>query len=288
MKYIYSVVIFLIFLYLTTNLIDFTYNQDVENIDLNGNKISKIVVDVENANLALSTTVDKDIKIEHVYSDEATPTSNLYTYQDGETLFVNEYPYNNTNLITKKETIDIYIPEEYEFDEIDIETQSGRVNIDSINVGNLKIKSQSGNVDLANINADTIILRGKQYGITLNNVIAKRLDSKLEKTQLDIINSIIKHVDISNELNSTVNISKLVADKVNVEGALTTVKLVLSDNLNYQISSVKPVGNPKFTTTDDGFEYIADENAKVVVYNLSDIESVEVTLETTVVDDDDE
>lgn len=286
MKYIYSTAIFIVFLYATSLIIDFNYKQVVENVDMNGNDISKIVVDIDDANVSLSTTVDKDIKIEHLYSDESNPTSNLYTYQTDDTLYVNEYPYNNHNLITKKETVNIYIPEEYAFDKLDVTTTSGQVNVDSLDIGQLSVKSNTGNVDIANVTADNIIIGGTQFGVDITNVVTDKIIANVDKMYLNLNNSITNSLKLKSESNSTINISKLIADNITVDAKKSDLNLKLSDSLNYTFKTKALIGNGKLTATDEGYEFMKNKSASVVEYNITEINTIDVEFEKVEVDKD--
>ncbi|WOO89058.1 DUF4097 family beta strand repeat-containing protein [Mollicutes bacterium LVI A0078] len=286
MKYLYSTVLFIIFLFVLTTVIDFNYVQEVENVDMDGNNISKIVVDIDDANVSLSSTVDKDIKIEHLYSQSQYETSNLYTYQEGDILYVNEYPYNKTNLITKKETINIYIPEEYEFDEIDVTTESGEINVDSLKTGIFKVMSNTGNIDIANLNANKIGISGDQLGVNVSNIVAKEFNASIAKSQFTISNSIVNSLKVENAQTSKVNVSKLVAEDVTVVGENTDVNLKLNEGIGYKIISNLQIGNPRLTVEDDGYSYLENNLKKATTYNLKDVQSVSINFETLAEDTD--
>ncbi len=280
MKYMYSTVFFLIFIFFITTVIDFNYVQEVENIDMSDNNIDKIDIDFIDANVSLSTTVDKDIKIEHIYSKESQPTSNLYTYQEGDTLYVNEYPYNSPNFISKKETINIYIPEEYVFDELNIKTTSGQINVDSLSTDDLNIKTDSGNVDVANVSTTNMRINGGQLGVRLSNVVAKEFSSNIDKVEMQIANSIIDDAEITNKADSSIRIDKLVTNYVMIDGANTDVDLTLNDKLDYAVKTPVVVGNPQLATTDSGYEYIANKGEAETRYSIPHAKSVTVKLES--------
>lgn len=286
MKYFYSSVIFLAFLFVITNTIDFNYTQEVDNIDMSDNNIKKIVVDLQETNVSFSSTVDKDVKIEHIYSKEQQPTSNLYTYQQGDTLFVNEYPYNKSNLISKKETINIYIPEEYVFDEIEIVNNSGQINIDGLNTTKLDLESTSGNVDVANLNTQELVLNGGQFGVSMSNVDTNELTSNVDKVDFNINNCIIDQVDLTATQESSVRIQQLVTNEVKVDGTNTTVELKLNPELDYQIITPMTIGNTQFKAIEDGYEYTKNNSKKKVKYDLSNIRAVSVSFDEPTTDQD--
>lgn len=286
MKYIYSTVLFLIFIFVITTVIDFNYVQEVENIDMSANDIDRIAIDLIDANVSLSTTVDKDIKIEHLYSKENQPTSNLYTYQQGNTLYINEYPYNNTNLISKKETVNIYIPEEYVFDELDVVTQSGQINVDSLAANTLDIRTESGNVDIAGVTTTEMNLNGGQFGASISNVVAKQFNAGIDKVDMKIVNSIIDQVVVTNVEDSKLTISRLVTNRVDVFGDKTVVNLTLNDQLDYMFTTSVKIANSQLTSNETGYQYLVNGQKTQVKYNLPDASSVVVAFEA--IDDVDE
>lgn len=287
MKYIYSTILFLLFLFLITSLINFNYTQEVESIDISKNDISDISIDVNDANVALSTTVGNDIKIEHIYSEEQNPSSKIYTYQDGGTLYINEYPYNQENLISKKETINIYLPEQIVYEQVDVKSESGQINIDSCFTKNLNISSKTGNVDLMKVNSNQINLNGGQIGVQLSNVVAKNVKTSIDKTKLNISNSIIDDLRISNQGSSIVNIDKLVATNVSIDGEQTAVSLNLNNANDYQLITSSLVSNPLLTTNDDGYEYLVNKSKTVVIYKINTLDTINVNF-VKIEDDSDE
>lgn len=285
MKYLYSILFFLIFLFGITQLINFNYTQEVENFDMEDQNITKIDVSALDANVSIATTVDKDIKIEHVYSKVKKPSSSLYTYVENNVLYVNEYPYIQKNIISKKELVNIYIPEEYSIEELDVETDSGKINMDSIETGELNIKSTTGNVDLANVTVDNLTIIGDRFGTNLSNVVAKSLKSTMVSSELSLKNSIVDNVNIVNDAKSNVLIEKLVTNTATISGVETDVKLKLNKENDYNFNTDLTLPNIKLEETDEGYKYVENQLKKQTTYNLNNLENVEITFININVDD---
>lgn len=285
MKYLYSILFFLIFLFGITQLINFNYTQEVENFDMEDQNITKIDVSALDANVSIATTVDKDIKIEHVYSKVKNPSSSLYTYVENNVLYVNEYPYIQKNIISKKELVNIYIPEEYSIEELDVETDSGKINMDSIETGELNIKSTTGNVDLANVTVDNLTIIGDRFGTNLSNVVAKSLKSTMVSSELSLKNSIVDNVNIVNDAKSNVLIEKLVTNTATISGVETDVKLKLNKENDYNFNTDLTLPNIKLEETDEGYKYVENQLKKQTTYNLNNLENVEITFININVDD---
>lgn len=285
MKYLYSILFFLIFLFGITQLINFNYTQEVENFDMEDQNITKIDVSALDANVSIATTVDKDIKIEHVYSKVKNPSSSLYTYVENNVLYVNEYPYIQKNIISKKELVNIYIPEEYSIEELDVETDSGKINMDSIETGELNIKSTTGNVDLANVTVDNLTIIGDRFGTNLSNVVAKSLKSTMVSSELSLKNSIVDNVNIVNDAKSNVLIEKLVTNTATISGVETDVKLKLNKENDYNFNTDLTLPNIKLEETDEGYKYAENQLKEQTTYNLNNLENVEITFININVDD---
>ncbi len=286
LKYIYSSVIFIVFILILSNIINFNYTQDVENIDLNNNKISKIAIDLDNINVSVSSTYDKDIKIEHTYSGQKTPNSELYVYQEGEELNINEYPYNNKNLIKKKESVKIYMPNEYEFDEIKITSKTGDVNIDSINTTNMFVYNKTGNVDIANLTTKKLTLNGEQIGVNMFNVVTEEFSSNINKVNMSVYNSIINKLSVENKETSEVNISKVIINNGFIDGQNTNVNLNVNDNENLVIETEKTISNSNLTKNEKGYEYITNEGESESKYKIKNINNISVEFSTVSEEDD--
>lgn len=285
MKYLYSVIFFLMFLFGITQLINFNYTQEVENFDMETQAISTIDISALDANVSVATTVDKDIKIEHVYSKVSNPSSSLYTYVEGETLYVNEYPYIQKNIISKKESVNIYIPEEYTVDELDIETDSGKINVDSIETGKLNLMSSTGNVDLANVTVDSLNMAGDRFGVNISNLVAKTFTSQMTNSEINLINSIVDSVTITNDGESSVAIEKLVTNEVTVAGQKTDLNLHLNEENDYVFNTNLTLPNTRLEEIDNGYQYTENDLKQKVIYNLNDLESIELTFININVDD---
>ncbi|WOO87305.1 DUF4097 family beta strand repeat-containing protein [Mollicutes bacterium LVI A0039] len=269
MKYFYSIGLFLLFLILCTKFIEFNYKQDVQNIDLNQNPIENIIVDFDDANVTVSTTVDNDIKIEHIYSEENNPTSNIYTYQEGETLYVSEYSYNRSNLITKKETVNIYIPEQAKINSLKIVNISGQSSVDGLIANDINIQSTTGNVDVSNIDTANLIVDGDHFGVSISNSIIKTLSSNIGKTQFNVTNTIANNVALTNTEKATLNIAKLVTDSVILNGPQTNVNLNLNEEIDYALNTTASIKNEKLTKTETGYEYRANNQKSITEYQLN-------------------
>ncbi len=276
MKYLYSIIIFLVFLFILTSLIEFNYTKEVINFDMDGNDISNIIVDLDNTNVTLSSSLDKDIKIEHVYSPEKIPTSNLYTYQEGNTLVVSEYPYNTSNLIAKKETLNIYIPEEYKFDSLDVSTQNGQINLDSLDIDELNVETNSGNVDVANINADTLDFKGVEAGVKLNTVVANDINIDVDNVEISILSTIATNLNITSSEKSALSIEKLVASNINVDAPQMVADLTLRTSFDYIINTSTEVTNSVLQKNEKGYEYLENNIDNVINYNFENIEKINI------------
>ncbi len=276
MKYIYSIIIFLVFLLILTSLIEFNYTKEVINFDMDGNDITNIIVDLDNANVTLSSSLDKDIKIEHVYSPEKTPSTNLYTYQDGEDLIVREYAYNKSNLVSKKETLNIYIPEEYHFETLDIATQNGNISLDGLDIEEVDVETNSGNIDAANINTNILNIAGTEAGVKLNAVVAKDINLDVNKLELQVLSSITNNLNIISSEGSNMRIEKLVATAINVDAPEMIADLTLRTSFDYKINTPLEITSNQLEKNDNGYEYLDNEMDSIITYNFDNAEQINV------------
>ncbi len=279
-RYIYTTIIFLIFVIILTQVVNFNYIQEVENIDMKDQTIDNIVIDLTDANFSITSTVDKDIKIEHIYSKQDVSNSNLYAYQEDGTLYINEYMYNQKSLINKKEVINVYIPEEYQFKTINITNDTGTVSVDNVFVDNLTIESQTGNIDIANSNFDSLVIKGDQFGVNIASVVNNNATINVDKAVVEINNSILDNLNITSVSDSNVVLSKNVANNVIVNGPHTNLTMDLSDSVDYNIITNKSIANLKFKRTDTGYQYKALEASNTMDVEATDVASININLYT--------
>lgn len=279
MKYVYSGCLFLIFIFTLVNVFSFNSKQDVTNINMSDKTIKKLVIDLKGANVSVSTSVDNDIKLEHIYSEKNKLNSNLYSYNEGDTLYINEYPYNKTNSISQKETLNIYVPEQYKFDQIEIKNGSGRINVDNLTANKLEISSETGNVDIRNTEVPSISIDGDRFGVSLSNIIAQNLSSNIKNVQFNLTNSMVNNVDIKNEEKSAIIIDGLIADNVQVNGAKTSLKLTLNQGLNYNFITKKRITNNKLKSIENGYQFQSSEKTTSTNYKIGDVENIKIKFE---------
>lgn len=279
MKYIYSGCLFLIFIFTLVNVFSFNSKQDVTNINMSDKTINKLVIDLKGANVSVSTSVDNDIKLEHIYSEKDKLNSNLYSYNEGDTLYINEYPYNKTNTISQKETLNIYVPEQYKFDQIEIKNENGRINVDNLKANKLEIESKTGNVDIRNTEVPTISIDGDRFGVNLSNIIAQKLSSSINDVQFNLSNSMINNVDIKNKEKSAIIIDELISENVQVNGKKTSLTLTLNQGLNYNFITKKRIINSKLKVVEGGYQFQSGEKTTNTNYKIGDVENIKIKFE---------
>lgn len=277
MKYIYSSVLFMILLFITSNIVNFGFEQEVVNYDLNDNPIERIDIDVDKINVNISSTLDKDIRIEHIYSESNNPTSNLYSYQDGNQLIIKEYPYNSTNVAPKKETLNIYLPEEYDYKSMLISTENGKVSIDGVDVSRIVINSNAGDVDLANLKSDKLSINGGMFGINARVITTSVFDIDVDQTKLLMNNIISDEVNIDISALGEMEVERLISNVINIEAIDTKLDLELNESLNYEINTKKQLSTKKLEKIADGqYQYKVDTNDEAIIYNINQVEDVNV------------
>ncbi len=279
MKYIISTFGFIIFLLVITSYTSFTFNQDVDTYDLSENPITTIDVKVDNINVTVTSTLDKDIRIEHVHSNVNNPTSNLYSYRKQNQLIIREYPYNKENVVPKKETLNIYIPSDYQFEELKIASENGMVSIDDCTFDKISLTSEYGNIDIANVKSQNFKIDGNTFGINANNVSTDKFYVEMNQTSINMENIIADQVGIDIKNESKLVSERVIANYVAINGAKLNAELTLSDSLNYIINTQQNIANNKFEKTESGYKYTAnDKSSEAITYNIESVQNLDVNL----------
>ncbi len=253
MKYLYSTVGFVIFLIAMTTVTSFKFVTDYETYDMATNEIKSVVIDTSNINVNVSSTLDKDLKIEHIYSNSDNPESNVYYYIDGNTLNIKEYKNNTVNVLPKKETLNIYLPSETTFSKLIVSSGRGKINVDGTNIPKIHIQSDVGSVEITNLNASVLQIEGNQFATRLANLKVDQLFTHMDQSSVTIDGMIADEVNIKNNDLATVKTSKLNATSFLVNGVDTTVTMELQDNQNYVIKTNDELANKQLEKIENGY-----------------------------------
>lgn len=277
MKYVYSCLILLVFLLVVVNVTNFSYEQEVETYDMVSNEIDTIEINVNDVNVNVSSSLDKDIRIEHIFSPDQNLSSNIYSYVEGNVLYIKQYPYENNVLITKREDINVYLPSAYDFKNLSINTTSGAISIDNLNLQNIDVYSETGQFNVATIVTDQLNLKGTNIGVNISDLEATTLNILLEEASVYIGNSFVDSTNISVAQKGSISIGKLVSDSIVIDALLSEVQLQWTTGFNYSVTTTNEVKNDQLTTTTDGYEYNKNEGVSTIVYTINS-KKLDITL----------
>lgn len=269
MKYVYSSLIFLVFLLIIVNVTNFSYEQEVETYDMISNEISNVDISVENVNINVLSSVDKDVRLEHNFSPDKNLSSNIYSYIDENVLYIKQYPYETNPLITKREDLNIYIPSAYDFDTLTIKTTSGEVSIDDLEIPTISTTSSTGQLNIANVKATDFAIGGDNYTVNINDLSADNLDLEMNSSFLYVNNSFIDDVVLNLIEDSTVNIGKLVGSTININAPKATVKLEWTSGFNYIVTTDNIINNEDLILESGKYSYSKADNAATIEYTIN-------------------
>lgn len=269
MKYVYSSLIFLVFLLIIVNITNFSYEQEVETYDMISNEISNVDISVENVNINVLSSVDKDVRLEHNFSPDKNLSSNIYSYIDENVLYIKQYPYETNPLITKREDLNIYIPSAYDFDTLTIKTTSGEVSIDDLEIPTISTTSSTGQLNIANVKATDFAIGGDNYTVNINDLSADNLDLEMNSSFLYVNNSFIDDVVLNLIEDSTVNIGKLVGSTININAPKATVKLEWTSGFNYIVTTDNIINNEDLILESGKYSYSKADNAATIEYTIN-------------------
>ena len=194
------------------------YSSNVEEISTKKipTNISKLDIDISVSNL----------KIEKSNKFEISANDNIKATRKNNTLYIEEKSKKILNR-RKENDVTLFIPNNYVFENIELDTKAGKLEIDTLNVNNLELDLGAGNVEI-----DTL------------NVIDKA------KINTGAGNFIVNHGIINNlDLNmglGNINIkTKLLGNNI-IERGVGTINLTLFGNPDdYKIDINKGIGSVK-------------------------------------------
>ena len=111
--------------------------------DFEDEDIASLDIDIAFSNLTIKK--GEKLKVE-------TTNKDIQCKQDKQKIKIKEKDYNWFFNNTKKEELIVYVPENLQFDKININTGAGKVNIEILNAGVLKMSLGAGETSIKNIN----------------------------------------------------------------------------------------------------------------------------------------
>ena len=191
-------------------------SERIEEISTNKipDNITKLDIDVSVSNL----------KIENSNKLEISANDNIKLTKKNKTLYIEEKSKKILNR-NKENNVVLYIPNDYTFDEITLDTGAGKLEIDTLSVNYLDLDLGAGNVEIENlfVNNETKIDTGA------GNVI--------------INNGIINNLDLDMGLGN-INLKAKLLGKNDIDCGVGSVNLNLLDNIDdYKIDINKGIGS---------------------------------------------
>lgn len=140
-------------LYQFANILGLTKTSKNNNLDK-----AQIIENIQNSDIS---TLNMDINFTELtiktgeYLKVETNSKNITCKQNNESLYITE---NNHNWFTRDNDNELvlYIPENFKFEEVKINTGAGKIDIDTINAENLSLSLGAGKVKINNLNVSEL------------------------------------------------------------------------------------------------------------------------------------
>lgn len=199
--------------------------------------ISKVMVDTVSSEVNIIISKDDNIVV-HFYgtASELSRAPKLEASLNGDTLDISiKYPNQITSIFnfSLDTKLDLYIPEKYK-KSMDVETVSGKINIDKLEVDNFKANTTSGDVNIKSIVANITDFSSVSGAFDIKSLSAKT--NEFETTSGDIKIEAISGDIIANSISGSITAAYSVFNnEVQTETVSGDVKLALPQASEFKV-----------------------------------------------------
>lgn len=259
--------------------------------------IKNIIIESSSSDINIIEYDDPEVKV-HIYGKLYTKDNNqknnqFIKFSDG-SLDIRENPkkkylvFNFGELINgNKIKIDLYLPKDYK-ENIVIDTSSGSIKADNLNLKKLDINTYSGEIALKDVKSDDISLETSSGKISADDIEADDLDIKTysgnndcksitaEKVYFETSSGIISLGTVETKkitgdtYSGDIFAEKLTSDDVNLE--TSSGKITFGDVLVKKIKCVTYSGNVTFDNAALNDTYIETSSGNVILSLFEDSE----------------
>lgn len=247
----------------------FTYEVVINKEDLISktydiDEFSSINIDIKTADLEFKVSTDGAKKVvceerKKVYHEVKVENDTLYIksidtrpwYEKFDfifnkmkvTVYIPSGLYNNLNI--ESSTGDIYIPQEYSFNEINVKLSTGQINIKANSINKANIESTTGDISLE-MNAKSLNIKASTGIIKLNKVaVEEKIDIKTSTGNIVLNEVTAKNIDVNSSTGVVQLVSSIIEVHIEIETSTGDVKLEKSDSNTLHIKTA--TGNVKGT-----------------------------------------
>lgn len=199
--------------------------------------ISKIMVDTVSSEVNIILSKDDNIMV-HFYgtASELSRAPKLEASLNGDTLNISiKYPNQITSIFnfSLDTKLDLYIPEKYK-KSMDVETVSGKINIDKLEVDNFKVNTTSGDVNIKSIVANITNFNSVSGDFDIKSLSAKT--NEFETTSGDIKIEAISGDIVANSISGSITAAYSVFNnEVQTETVSGDVELALPKASEFKV-----------------------------------------------------
>ena len=267
----------------------FSNNDEAEYIVKMGNTKS-IKIDFVSEEVEVFISNEKDIKIIQAASYNLKEEDRLRISTSGKTISIDKqntkHFFNFVNTINKRETIIIYIPENYS-ERLEIKTVSGNINLQDLGLEKLKCKSTSGYIEIENLQVkEDLEVDTVSGGITLDQIKVNLIDTHTTSGSIklyEVVAEEIENATTSGDIevkgtcnylknNTTSGRLKIKLDEMSKEISASSVSgnvnLEIPENNGFELKYSTVSGDLKSEFELDEYIY-KDRNAKITVKTTS-------------------
>lgn len=233
------------------NISTYLYD-DADNYIKGGSTISNTVENLEIDWIVGSVSIETHEENTVLFSEEANKdlddNNTMYYYLEGTTLHIKFCRSGNYTLKNIEKDLTIYIPEELNLNEVNIEIVSANIEMKEINTETLDVNSVSGNINIENCEVSDEIEIASVSGkvdITLSAEI-NEIDIDNVSGAINITVSTIKKIDISTTSGEVQISCDIELTDLSIDIISGNIKLILADDSNFTLDFDSITG--KFTS----------------------------------------
>ncbi|MDR0949069.1 MAG: DUF4097 domain-containing protein [Lachnospiraceae bacterium] len=154
---------------------------DVDTMQIQTGTVINLAIDVGGANLRIKDSQDGSFWLKTDDVDE------YQVYEEDGTFYLKSITTNVFNVIDRGGYIDLYIPLEYEYEEIDLSIGAVNAQVESLRAENITLNVGAGNMELNLLSGEKIEIKVGAGNMSVADIDVKELNAKVDAGNLDIV-----------------------------------------------------------------------------------------------------
>lgn len=236
-----TIIVAALFIVISSFFFDFNYQEYATNYPVQDNDIKQIQVNIEEAEVVVTTAESTDFIVKFKVNQEDEKLSKYYSIVEDNKLIISQYNLLEDRFYHTKPKVEITVPKNFNVEDLHITTNKGAVLVDGVSAANLNVQTGEGKIDIKNTLSTNGIFTTKTGNISIIDSTVAKLAIETTSGNTEISKIISDTLSLKAIDDNIINIFKIVANKVYIDAPKSSMELTVSDQLKYKVVAPEKV-----------------------------------------------